>query len=141
MNRLIRLRRAPLIGWLIHHLLGLWGLEIPNSVQLGVDTRVTHHGFGVVIHPSTTIGDRVTIFPGVVIGRYDAVQVDARDSDFVGIDIGDDVIIYPGAKIIGGPGMTRVASGSILGPNSVLLGGTDRAGTWVGVPARLVRSD
>ncbi len=115
----------------------MW-FEIPASVSIGRDFQIVHRGFGVVIHPQTTLGNHVRIYPGVVIGRFDADRVPAATSTFQGVVIGDDVVIYPGAKIVGGPGITTIAPGSVIGPNAVVVGGTDRPGTWVGIPAKHV---
>jgi len=61
----------------------------------------------------------------------------------LGIIIEDDVILFPGAKILAGDGITRLQRGTIVAANAVLTGSTGPGEIWAGVPARLIgkRSD
>ena len=52
------------------------------------------------------------------------------------IEIGDDAILYPGAKVLGGPGVTRVSNGTIVAANAVLPSSTGDWEVWGGIPAR-----
>jgi serine O-acetyltransferase len=113
------------------------GIEIPDSVTIGDDLVVHHSGFGLVVHPFTTIGDRVHLFQGVTIGRSD-VWVPRSESPFEGIDIEDDVWVCSGAQVIGGSGRLRVGRGTIVGANAVLLESTGEWEIWAGAPARCV---
>ena len=81
---LVYARSRPLIGRLAYYALKLLGVEIPLSVRIGRDLELAHGGFGVVIHPRTTIGDRVKIYPGVGLGRAD-IHLPAAQSAFEGI--------------------------------------------------------
>lgn len=137
-HRLIAARRRPVVGRWCHRLLK-WtaGIEIPDAVEIGTELRIRHDGFGLVVHPKTTIGDRVVLFQGVTIGRSD-VWVPQSESPFVGIDIGDDVWICAGAKVIGGAGRLTVGQGTIVGANAVLLESTGDWEIWAGSPARKV---
>jgi serine O-acetyltransferase len=130
-------RRRPLIGRFAYYLLKFLGVEIPLSVQLGEQVQLEHGGFGVVIHPRTTIGSRVKVYPGVTIGRAD-IHRPIEKSQFEGVVIEDDVILASGAKILGKQGVLRVRRGSIIGANAVLLQSTGEAEIWAGVPARCV---
>ncbi len=134
---LLYARRIPWIGKLAYFLLKLLGAEVPLSVVLGEDCLLVHGGFGVVIHPSTRIGDRVKIYPGVTLGRAD-IHLPAGKSRFQGIDIGHDVILAPGAKVLGKAGVLKVGRGTVLGANAVLLESTGDWEIWAGVPARCV---
>ena len=137
-ERLIELRRRPLVGKLVHRILRVVsGIEMPDDVEIGRDLVVHHHGFGLVVHHFTTIGDRVHLFQGVTIGRSD-VWVPRAASAFEGVDIGDDAWICAGAKVVGGAGRLRVGNGTIVGANAVLLESTGEWEIWAGSPARLV---
>ncbi len=137
-GRLIELRRRPVIGRAVHRVLRIVsGVEIPNSVEVGRDLVVHHHGFGLVVHACTRIGDRVHLFQGVTIGRSD-IWVPRSASEFEGIDIEDDVWICAGAKVIGGTGRLRVGRGTVIGANAVLTESTGEWEIWAGVPARCV---
>ena len=136
-TRLVNARAIPLIGGLAYYTLKLLGVEIPRQVKIGQDFELAHGGFGVVIHPHTTIGHRVKVYPGVTIGRADIFKP-AEQSRFEGIVVEDDAILSPGAKILCKEGILRVARGSVVGANAVLLESTGVNEIWAGVPARCV---
>lgn len=98
---------------------------------------MVHRGLGTVIHPRTKIGDRVRIFHQVTIGRADGHRP-AAESKMERIEIGDDAVLFPGAKILGGDGVTRVGTGTIVAANAVLTGSTGEWEVWGGVPARKI---
>ena len=133
--RLVYARRWPLVGKLAYYLLKLLGAEVPLSVQVGQDFTLVHGGFGVVIHPNTTIGDRVKIYPGVTLGRAD-IHKPVSASKFEGIVIEDDVILSPGAKVLCKEGVLRVGKETVVGANAVLLGSTGEGEIWAGIPAK-----
>jgi serine O-acetyltransferase len=59
-------------------------------------------------------------------------------SKFEAIEIGDDVILSPGSKILCKEGVLKVGNGTVVGANSVLLESTGEYEIWAGSPARLV---
>ena len=134
---LLHNRGRPLIGKLAYLLLKLLGAEVPVQVPVGDGTRLEHGGYGVVIHSRARIGKRVKIYPGVTVGRADIYRP-MEASKFVGIEIEDDVILSPGAKILCKEGVLRVRRGTVVGANAVLLQSTGEEEVWVGVPARYV---
>lgn len=115
----------------------LFGLEIPPEVTIGKGLVVVHRAMGTVIHPRCRIGDRVTIYHQVTIGRRDAFLAE-EESLMERIEIGDDVILFPGCKILGGPGVTRVGRGTVVAANAVLTSSTGDWEVWAGVPAKRV---
>jgi serine O-acetyltransferase len=122
---------------LAYYVLKLLGVEIPLSVQIGEGFTLVHGGFGVVIHPNAVIGDRVRIYPGVTLGRAD-VHLSIEESKFEAIQVEDDVIISPGAKVLCKEGVLRVGRGSVVGANAVLLESTGEGEIWAGIPAERV---
>ena len=136
-SRLVYARRSPLVGELAYYLLKILGVEIPNPVKIGEGFELAHGGFGVVIHPKTTIGNRVKIYPGVTLGRADIFR-SASLSRFEGIVIEDDSILCPGAKILCKEGVLIVRKGCVVGANAVLLESTGVNEIWAGIPARCV---
>jgi serine O-acetyltransferase len=136
-SQLVYARNIPLLGGLAYFLLKLLGVEIPRPVKVGDHLELAHGGFGVVIHPRTTIGKRVKIYPGVTIGRADIYRP-AAQSRFEGIVVEDDAILCPGAKILCKEGVLRIRRGSVVGANAVLLESTGENEIWAGVPARCV---
>jgi serine O-acetyltransferase len=134
---LVYARRSRLFGRPAYFLLKLLGAEIPRAVRIGRDFLLLHGGFGVVIHPRTVIGDRVRIYPGVTLGRAD-VQRPIERSAFQGFEVGDDVILASGAKVLCKEGVLRIGRGTIVAANAVLLESTGEDEVWAGIPARCV---
>lgn len=135
---LIRFRNHAVLGSTAHRLLRyLSSAEVPSSVSIGPGLVIHHHGFGLVIHPQTTIGARVHLFHGVTLGRGD-VWDPITESPFGGIVVEDDAWICAGAKVIGGAGVLRVGRGTVLGANAVLRESTGAWEIWAGSPARRV---
>jgi serine O-acetyltransferase len=85
------------------------------------------HTHGIVIGHESVIGEDVTIYQGVTIGR-----VDSKDPKVP--TIGDRATIYAGAKIIGAISIGRE---SIVGANAVVLNDVPAKFLAIGVPARM----
>ena len=136
-TRLVYARHWPLFGRLAYYALKMLGVEIPRPVPIGNDFELAHGGVGVVIHSRAVIGDRVKIYPGVTLGRAD-IHLPMERSKFERIVIEDDVILAPGAKILCREGTLRVARGTVVGANAVLLQSTGENEIWAGVPARCI---
>ncbi len=136
-SRLVYGRKNAIFGGIAYYTLKFLGIEIPRCVSVGDDLEIAHGGFGVVIHPSTTIGKNVKIYPGVTLGRADIYRP-AAQSGFEGIVIGDDVILCPGAKVICKQGILTIGRRSVIGANAVLLESTGENEIWAGIPAKCV---
>jgi len=136
-SSLVYARTWPVAGRLAYYFLKLLGAEIPLTVKIGPDFLLEHGGFGVVIHSKTVIGARVKIYPGVSVGRADIYRP-MQQSRFEGIVIEDDVILCPGARVLGKEGVLRVRKGTVIGANAVLLQSTGENEIWAGMPARCV---
>ena len=136
-TRLVYARNLPLLGKLFYYLLKLLGSEIPVSVPIGEGFILEHGGHGVVIHSKAQIGDRVRIYQGVTLGRADIYQ-SMEYSRFTGIQIGDDVILCPGCKVLCREGTLKVGDGTVVGANAVLLESTGENEIWAGSPARCI---
>ena len=136
-----------LVVWLVRHqngqfgkvvnaLLRLRGTDISPQATLGADLRLPHTAIAVVVHPRARIGNHVTIYQGVTVGRADVWRGGA---DFVGIDIEDDVVLCAGAVVAAPPGGLRIGRGTIVGANAVLTTSTGEFEVWAGSPARKLR--
>lgn len=91
---------------------GKTGIDIHPAAQIGSFFCIDH-GTGVVIGETTVIGDHVKIYQGVTLG---ALSVDKKDAETKRHPtIGDNVVIYAGATILGGN--TQVGHDSIIGGN------------------------
>ena len=93
------------------------GIDIHPGATVG-NYFFIDHGTGVVIGETCRIGDRVKVYQGVTLGAK-SFELDANGNPVKGIkrhpNIGDDVIIYAGATILGGD--TTIGHHSIIGGN------------------------
>jgi len=136
-TRLAYLRNSRWIGKPAYLLLKLLGIEIPLSVTIGPGFQLEHGGFGTVIHSRTVIGKDVKLYPGVTVGRADIYRP-SHKSKFEGVEIGDSVVLCPGARVLAKDGILRVGEGTVIGANAVLLESTGDWEIWAGIPARKV---
>lgn len=136
-TRLLYARRSRFLGRTAYYLLKLLGAEVPPSVLIGEGCLLVHGGYGVVIHPDTVIGDRVKIYPGVTLGRADTYR-EADESAFEGLEVGSDVILGPGAKVLCRRGVLRIGDRAVIGANAVVLESVGAGEIWAGVPAKRV---
>ena len=120
-----------------YYLLKLLGSEIPVSVPVGPGFILEHGGHGVVVHSKAKIGANVHLYQGVTLGRAD-IYLPSEQSKFKGIEIGDEVILSPGCKILCREGVLKVGRGTVIGANAVLLESTGEDEIWAGSPARCV---
>ncbi|GMA20275.1 serine O-acetyltransferase [Arsenicicoccus piscis] len=102
---------------------GIIGAELPTQVVAGPGLQLAHGGRGVILHYTTRIGDRASIYHQVTIGVRD---------DRSAATLGDGVFIGAGAKILG---PIHVADGTRVGANAVLTKDTEGHCTYTGVPA------
>ena len=106
------------------------GIDIHPGATIG-DSFFIDHGTGVVIGETTTIGEHVKLYQHVTLGAK-SFELGPDGSPVKGIkrhpDIGDRVVIYAGATILGGH--TRIGSDSVIG-GSVWLTRSVEAGKMV----------
>ena len=76
---------------------------------------------------------------GVTLGRADIYRP-MEDSAFEAIEVGDDVVLSPGAKVLCSSGVLTIGRGSVIGANAVLLDSTGENEIWAGIPAVKVGS-
>ncbi|MGB3851049.1 MAG: serine O-acetyltransferase EpsC [Tunicatimonas sp.] len=88
------------------------GIDIHPAARIGSHFFIDH-GTGVVIGETTEIGDHVKIYQGVTLGALSVSKEDARKKRHP--TIGDRVVIYAGATILGGN--TTIGDDSIIGGN------------------------
>lgn len=133
---LVSLRRGP-FRRISKELLALYGVEVPPEVTIGAGLRIMHRGFGVVMHQHTQIGNNVTIYHGVTIGRGDP-WTPSNESKMLGVHIDDDAIICAGATILCSSGTVTIGAGAVVGANSVVTRDVPPGEIWAGTPARKV---
>ena len=93
----------------------LTGIDIHPGARIG-DSFFIDHGTGVVIGETTTIGCNVKLYQHVTLGAK-SFAVEEDGSLVKGIkrhpDIGDNVVIYSGATVLGGN--TKIGNGCVIG--------------------------
>ncbi len=101
-----------------------YNILISNEAKIGKNITFPHPQ-NIVIGSGVEIGDNCVIFHEVTLGqnkkKYPVVE--------------DDVVIYPGAKIIGG---IRVKKGSVIGANAVVIRDVQENTVVAGNPAKEV---
>ncbi len=106
------------------------GIDIHPGASIG-ESFFIDHGTGVVIGETTTIGSRVKIYQHVTLGAK-SFDTDESGMPVKGVkrhpDIGDRVVIYAGATILGGE--TRIGNDCVIG-GSVWLTHSVEAGKMV----------
>lgn len=107
------------------------GIQIPLSCKLGGGTLFCHFSC-IVFAYDVSIGKNCSIHQGVTIGRVFAGRKAGVPT------IGDNVIIFPGAKVIG---KINVGNNVVIGANSTVIDDVPDNCVVVGSPARIVSNN
>ena len=108
------------------------GIDIHPGAAIGQSFAIDH-GTGVVVGETCEIGDRVRLYQGVTLGALvvqKAMQAKRHPT------VGDDVIIYSGATILGGD--TVIGAGARIGGN-VWLTRSVAPGSFISTSAAIDR--
>ena len=105
----------------------LTGIEIHPGAKIG-NRLFIDHGMGIVIGETTTIGNNCTIYHGVTLGGTGKNEKKRHP------DIGNNVIIGCGAKILG---PIKIGDNVKIGANAVVLKDVPNNSTVVGIPGKI----
>jgi serine O-acetyltransferase len=105
----------------------LFNINLGDYTDIGGGLYLPHGN--VVVDGMVSIGRNCVIGPWVTIGTRGSVA---------GPQIGDDVFIGTGAKVLGG---IRVGDGAKIGANAVVLHDVPAGATVAGIPARIVKAE
>lgn len=134
MSRAARLRQIPVLPELLTYLnILLFGLEVAPGCEIGPGIFFPHTSGTVV--GAWRIGSNVTIFQGVTLGSK---ELDMGFDQRLRPDVGDNVVLGAGCKILGG---IRIGDHATVGANSVVVNSVEPGSTVVGVPARPVLTE
>lgn len=112
----------------------LFNAHIPYQATIGDGTMLGYGGMGIVIHTNTIIGKSCMILQQVTIGT-NVPYFDQTKSHPVP-EIGDNVYIGSGAKILGG---IQIGDGSVIGANSVVTHDVPSGSLVLGIPGRVIK--
>lgn len=119
----------PVLPFLLSYFnLVFFGIQVTPRCEIGPGLFLPHTS-GTVIG-AWRLGCNVTVFQGVTLGSK---ELDFGFSRNLLPDIGHDVTIGSGAKILGG---IRIEDGVVVGANSVVLKSVEKRCTVAGIPAR-----
>ena len=103
----------------LHQACCYWAcVDFPWETKMGGGIALTH-GWGLVVTPGATIGNNVTLFHGVTLGRRDRIsRTGDRTIEYPTLE--DDVWVGPNAIIVGGITVgrgSRIAGGTFVTEN------------------------
>jgi len=107
----------------------LWGISISRKAQIGPGFFINHFGC-IFIHSNVKIGKNCVISQEVTIGVKGAEPNDKAPQ------IGDNVRIGPGAKIMG---PIKIGNNCIIGANAVVVKSFNRNSVIGGIPGKVIR--
>ena len=103
-----------------------YGIHITEGTKIGIGLRIAHpSGIQITL---CNIGENFTIYQNCTIGQK-------RPNSGLFPTIGNNVTMFAGSMIIG---EVKVADNVILGANSTLISDAEKAGVYVGTPAKLI---
>lgn len=105
-----------------------YGVYISYGAKINKSIRFPHP-VGIVIGDGVVTGDGLIVYQNVTIGGDKVGAQSHKDYP----RIGNDVVIYSGATVVGG---ISVGSGSIIGANSVVIKDVAPNTLNVGVPSK-----
>lgn len=106
----------------------LTSCHLYHDVQLGAGIHFPH-ATGIVIGKGTVIGDRVTLYQNVTLGRRTEAKGGCPE-------LQEGCTVYAGAQVLGKVLVGREAT---VGGNAVVLESVPEKAVAVGVPARILR--
>ncbi len=100
------------------------GIEIGEGCVIGKGLQIPHFN-GIVIGKNAVIGDNCVIYQQVTLGKKNGGYP----------VIGNNVVIYPGAKVIGD---IFIGDGAVIGANAVVLKNVEANTIVAGCPSRVI---
>ncbi len=104
------------------------GCDLSPLAKMGARVKLPHP-LGVVIGEGVVIGDDVTIYQNVTIGQRGAPDEMPQ--------IGDGVVIYAGACVLGG---VKIGKGAVIGANAVVTKDVAAGDVVAGLPAQSIKT-
>lgn len=126
-NKFTRIIGIPIyLIYKLHKLLS--GIQIQLCTSIGPGFRIFHYNC-IIIAQESVIGSNCSIHQGVTIGR-------CFNGQNAGCPvIGDNVVIFAGAKIIG---KVRIGNNAVIGANAVVVKDVPDNCVVAGMPAKVI---
>lgn len=121
---LVRKKVKMLPKILQYYIYIVYNCDISPTAKIGKNLSIAHPS-GIVIGAGAVIGNNVKLFQQVTLGSH------GKTNKAYPV-IEDDVVIYAGAKVIGG---ILIGRGSVIGANAVVIKNIPSMSIAVGVPA------
>lgn len=129
-------RLPPVLRHIVMAFYHLWwkSIEISTGISISPDCRIgpglyIGHFGQIILHTDVVMGERCNLSQGVTLGLA------KREGEWGVPRVGNRVYIAPGAKVIG---PIRLADGTVVGANAVLMKDTAENDVVAGIPARVV---
>ena len=135
--RLVYAQRVPLAGRAVRLLLRWRGTDIDPAAVTGTGLRLRHGGTGIVVHPGARLGNGVTLFHNVTIGRARIWEPPPPGTPGA-VRIGDGAVLCAGAVVLFGDDGMTIGAGTVIAANAVLTCSTGQREIWAGAPARKI---
>jgi serine O-acetyltransferase len=127
-NRRLRYTVLPIARFFLRHLKYKFGISIPYTTQIGPGFYIGHFG-GIVVNSHSVIGKNCNISHCVTLGQANRGEKKGYPQ------IGDNVYIGPGAKIVGN---VKVGDNVAIGANCVVTKDVPDNAVVVGIPGRVI---
>lgn len=108
-----------------------YGCYISNRSVIGKNFKLKHAN-GVIIGEGVKIGDNVKIYQQVTLGGKEVGDLEKNNYPTVG----NNVIIYAGAKIVG---HISIGDNAVIGANSVVITDVEPNTVYGGIPAKRLK--
>jgi serine O-acetyltransferase len=114
----------------------LASVDFPWQTRVGAGLAITH-GWGLVVNSGAKIGNNVTLFHGVTLGRRDRIATDgSRSTEYPVLE--DEVWVGPNAIVVGG---VTVGRGSRIGGGAFVTESIPPYSIVSGNPSSIVKRD
>ena len=118
----------PILYWRYRWKCAKVGIDLRIGTRIGKGLCFSHYG-GVAINAASVIGDNCLILQGVTIGEV------RKDGKSLVPQIGNNVVIFAGAKIIGD---VKIGDNIVIGANAVVTHDVCDNAVVAGIPAKVI---
>lgn len=127
-------KRIPLIPIFCKALIRiLFNSAVDPKTKIGNGTVFGYGGIAVIIHKKSIIGSNCIIGSCVTIGTKQSMETGEVEVP----EIGNNVIISSGAKILGG---IKIGDNSIVGANAVIIESVPPNVIVAGIPGKIIKN-